>query len=420
MSRSFAYLGLPWINLYVGEIALAMFLMVGPTINRRRWAVWILREQQFRRLKWVLFLFLLYGAFEAVRGIFVGNPSFAAARDTAFNYYPLFLVLGLWAGHTNPGFLRRAVRALAIWNACYGIAYVLFLNRLPWSMPGTANAASPVPVFSEPYGSAIAILGLLAFESNLQSVWHLLSLNVLVMLWVQVRAEWVGFAMGLLVFALCTRHVKRLAGALAVVTALLGILYVTDVRLPSPEGRGGVFSVRDVVARALAPINNDLASDVATADDSSGYSATASWRLLWWASIWEAVHSNSKTAVFGFGYGYPIGDFNPLIEPGTFIQTPHNDFFFALGFTGWTGVLIFLWVQYELFNLLIRAYRRTKQVFPLICWSALIVVSVFEDFFEAPFGAIPFFLLMGAALAPLISYKPLTKSFQVKSEPQTI
>jgi hypothetical protein len=403
MSRSFAYLGLPWINLYIGELVLAVFLVAGPRVNHRRWVRWVHENPQVRRLKVALVCFLLYGGFEAARGISQGNSAFTALRDTAFNYYPLFLILGLWAGYADPDFLRRIARTLAVWNACYGIAYVLVLNQLPWFMPGTSNAASPVPVFSEPYGSAIAILGLLAFEPNLWSVCHWLSLNVLVMLWVQVRAEWVGFAAGLLVFAVCTRRVKRFGAAIAVMMALVGIMYIADVRLPSPEGRGGVFSVRDIVARALAPVNNDLATDLATADDSSGYSATASWRLLWWASIWEAVHSNSTTELVGFGYGYPIGELNPLIEPGTFIQTPHNDFFFALGFTGWIGVFIFLWFQYELFILILRVYRQTERVFPLICWSALVVVSIFEDFFEAPFGAIPFFLLMGAALAPLVA-----------------
>lgn len=340
------------------------------------------------------------GAFEALRGILSGYPAFTAARDTAFNYYPLFLFLGVWAGLRDRDLLRRVVRVLAWWNGCYGLAYVLFLNGLPWTMPGTANAASEVPVFSEPLGSAISLLGLLAFEPKLRRVRHLLALNALVMLWVQVRAEWVAFTVGLLVLAWCTKRVKYVLTAGALLVSLLGIMYLANVNLPSPRGRGGQISVDALIARAVAPINKDLADNLAPAEDVVGYEGTARWRLVWWASIWVKVHANAARALLGFGYGYPIGDLNPFIEPGRFIQSPHSDFFYALGFSGWVGVILFALLQIELLRLLWRSYRTTGQPFGLMCWSALVAASLFETFFDAPMGAIPFFLVVGIALAP--------------------
>ncbi|HET8926148.1 MAG TPA: O-antigen ligase family protein [Candidatus Acidoferrum sp.] len=398
--RSFAYLGLPWFSLYIGEMALAAFLLFGPRTRLGLWLRIALRIPELKHFSLLLILFLGYGAFQALRGILSGYPAFTAGRDTAFNYYPLFLFLGIWGGLRDVDLLRHVVRGLAWWNGCYGIAYVLFLNGLPWTMPGTANAPSEVPLFWEPLGSAISLLGLFALEPKLGSVRHLLAFNALVMLWVQVRAEWVAFIAGLLALAWCTKRVRLVLTAGALLVSLVGVMYLADIDLPSPRGRGGQISVNGLVARAVAPVNKDLADNLAPSEDVGGYEGTARWRLVWWAAIWEEVHANPGRALLGFGYGYPIGDLNPFIEPGTFIQTPHSDFLYALGFSGWVGVMLFAFLQMEILRLLWRSYRLTSQPFGLMCWSALVAASFFETFFDAPMGAIPFFLLAGIALAP--------------------
>jgi len=400
MTRSFAYLGFPWISLYVGEMTLAAFLFFGPKTKNGPWLRVVWHAGKLRRLKWLLLLLLCYGAFEALRGISSGYPAFTAARDTAFNYYPFFLFLGMWIGLRDKDFLPRVARALAWWNGCYGLAYALFLSDLSWTMPGTSSAPSDVALFGQPYGSAVALLGLMAFESRRERSWHLIALNLLVMFWVQIRAEWVVFAMGALVFAWCTKRLKPLGIATAATVILLAVMLVANINLPSPRGRGGQFSARDLVARTVAPFNRDLAESLSTKEAVEQFAGTAEWRLVWWAAILGQVHATPSSALLGFGYGYPIGDLNPFIEPGEFIQTPHNDFFYALGFSGWIGVLLFGLLQIELLRLLWRSYKITGQPFGLICWAGLLAGSMFDDFFEAPFGAIPFYLLVGIALAP--------------------
>jgi hypothetical protein len=400
MTRSFAYLGFPWISLYVGEMALAAFLLFGPKTKEGHWLLVALRTPQLRRVEWLMLLLLCYGGFEAVRGILSGYPAFTAARDTAFNYYPLFLFLGIWVGRQDREFVRRAARALAWWNGCYGLAYILVLSGLPWTLPGTSSAASDVSVFGQPYGSAVALLGLIAFEPRLMRVWHLIALNIVVMFWIQIRAEWVGFALGSLVFAWCTKRVKPLLSAAAAAVLLLAVMYVTKIDLPSPETRGGRISADNLVARAMAPFNRDAAENLASKQDVDQFAGNAEWRLVWWAAIWVQVHASSSSSLLGLGYGYPIGELNPWIEVGQFIQTPHNSFFYALGYSGWIGVVLFGFLQIQLLRLLWRSYKINGQPFGLMCWVALVAGSMFEDFFEAPFGAIPFYLLIGAALAP--------------------
>ncbi|HVB99469.1 MAG TPA: O-antigen ligase family protein [Candidatus Dormibacteraeota bacterium] len=402
LGRTFAYLGLPWISLYIGEISLAAFLLFGPRTKQGLWLHVVQRAKRLRRLEWVLLLLLCDGAFEAFRGIVSGYPAFTAIRDTAFNYYPPFLLLGVWVGLKERDFLRRAVRALAWWNGCYGLAYVFLLSRLHWTMPGTAIAASKVPLFSEPLGSGIALLGLLAFEPKAKRVWHLLALNAIVMLGMQMRDEWLGFAVGVLALAWLTKRIKHAVVAGTILVALLGTLYIFHASLPAAATRGGKISIDYVAARAVAPFDRSLAANLSSQKAVVGFAGTATFRLVWWAGIWQAVHTNPTRALLGFGYGYPIGNLNPFIAPGNFIQTPHNDFFYALVYSGWLGVFLVVLLQAELFRLLWRSYRTSGQPFGLICWMAFLTESMFGDFFEGPMGAIPFFLLIGIALAPAI------------------
>lgn len=403
MSRSFAYLGLPWFSLYIGEIALGVFLLFGPRTRRGRWLRVARKVRRLRRFEWILLLLLCYGGFEALRGILKGYPAFTAARDTAFDYYPLYLFLGVWVGLSERSALRHVVRALAWFNGCYGVAWVLFLSRVPWTIPGTSNAASIVHFFSGPYAaSAVALLGLLAFEPKPGRVWYLILLNLSVLLGELVRAEWVGFTVGLILFAVLMKRFRQLFIAVGAGILLLAVMILLSVNLPAPKGRMGRVSAAYIVARAVSPVSKSLADDLAPKKEVADATGTAEWRLVWWFAIWEKINSNLPRAMLGLGYGYPIGTLNPYIAAGQFIQTPHNDFFYALAYCGWIGVGLFALLQFELARLLWRSYRATGLAFGIICWACLLAMSFFEDFFEAPFAAIPFFLLVGMAIAPAL------------------
>ena len=404
LGKPFAYIGLPWISVYIGEMALAMFLFFGPELRQGAWLALTRRITPLRNFNRLLLLSLLYGGFASLHGILVGYPVLTALRDTAFNYYPIFLLLGIWVGLRDASFLIRVTRMLALWAGCYGFAYVVFLNRIPWTMPGTDGR---VPVFLGPYGaSTVALLGLLSFEPKLGRVWHLLLLNFFVLLGVQVRAEWTGLAAGVLVFAWLTRKLKRLALIAGAMAALFALMYATHLDLDTPTGRGDTVGSRIsadfLLARAIAPVSEDLAGRLADQSHVTFAAGTTEWRLVWWANIWAEVHSRLSNSLVGFGYGYPIGDLNPEIEPGMFIQTPHNDLLYALAFSGWPGVALFALLQLEIGRLLWRSFKLTASPFGLVCWAAFLTMSLFEDLFEAPFAAIPCFLLLGAALAPAL------------------
>ena len=196
MSRSFAYLGVPQWGLFVGEVVLAYFLFLGPKTARGRWPWVVIKAPSLNRLIQSFCILFAYGVFQVFLGIRQGHPLFTAARDLAFNYYPLYLFLGMWLGLQSSQFLPRLVRLLAWFNGVYGLVYILVLSNLAWTIPGVSKEVAEVRVFGQPLGSAIALIGLLAFESNLRSVWHLFILNLFVLLGMEIRGEWLAFAVG--------------------------------------------------------------------------------------------------------------------------------------------------------------------------------------------------------------------------------
>jgi len=404
VSRAFAYLGIPAWKVFLSEVVLGFFLLCGPNVQGRRWLWVVMRLPGLKRFVTWYGLFLAYGVVQVLRGIWQGNPSLTAVRDLAFNYYPLYLFLGIWAGLMRPGLLVRLFRGFAWFNGIYGVLFVLFLNRVDWFVPGVSAEVAPVPIFGQPIYSFVALLGLLAYEKNINRSWYLLLLNGFVMIGMQFRTEWLAFAVGAIVWCVLTRQGKRVLQMGSVLATLLVLMYVTDFRISSPQGRSEEdVSAREIVGRAIAPFRADL-SDKKAAAGIGGVDpqeATFVFRTVWWLAIWNSVHSSLQTMILGHGYGFPLGDLVPYLE-GEFIRTPHNEFFYALGYTGWIGVMIFGLVQAEIFRLLWNAYRVDGRPFGIIYWTAMMVFGMFFPLGETPYGAIPFYLVIGWCASPLL------------------
>jgi len=160
------------------------------------------------------------------------------------------------------------------------------------------------------------------------------------------------------------------------------------------------------VDRALAPFRADVSS-LEAAEGSGGtdsQEATFVFRTVWWIAIWDFVHSSLQTAVLGNGYGFPLGDLVPYTA-GSSIRTPHNTFFYALGYTGWVGVALFLLFQFRILRLLIESHSISSEPFGVILWVAMMVLGMFFPLCETPYGAIPFYLLTGWLAAPAVFRK---------------
>lgn len=412
MTRSFSYLGIPTlvalglpvpllfaiVPLFVGEIVLGLFLAFRSKLSLGRGLRAMVLPSPLSSVSWFIFVFLAYGLFQAARGIFLeGHSTLTTLQSMAFNYYPLYFFLGLWIAESHPDFLQRFIRALAWWNGIYGVAYILFLSLTETSMPGTGPtpAEGGVPLFGQPAGSAIAILGLLCFERKISSVWLPMALNSFVLLGMQVRAEWLSFVIGLFVWGWISKRLGRVAVGAAAVSVLIALGYFLDVSIPAPRGE---ISVTNIAGRVVATVDEQAAAQYT--QNVETYVGTIDWRTNWWSAIWREVHQDTVRALIGFGYGYALTDLVPYLRGIENLRTPHNVFFYALGFGGWIGALIFALLLLTMARLIWRSNRESGEPFGLVFCAASVTVALFSNFFETPYGAIPFYVTIGAAAAP--------------------
>ena len=230
----------------------------------------------------------------------------------------------------------------------------------------------------------------------------MLLLNIVITLVWQVRSEWAGLALGILTWGFLTGRLGRVLALGVAGLATLGILAVADIRLP---GRNAEVSLSETVARAIAPIDLELAKQLSP--NAVRHAGTAEWRELWWGGIWKAVHANATLEAFGFGYGFPLITVAPeeAQDDNEFTRTPHSIFYYALGYTGWVGVAVFALLQFAILRLLWRSYRLTGQAAGLAWWVTGIAMASFQEGLETPFHAIPFYLTLGICMAPALQAK---------------
>jgi hypothetical protein len=162
LSRAFAYLGIPWWKIFVGEVVLAMLFIFGPKFNARSWPKAFLEQSVLKRVVLMYGLFLGWGILQIVHGILSGHPPLLAVRDLTFNYYPIYFFLGLSAGLMRPDLLPKLLRGFAWFNGIYGLLYIFVFNRIDWFVPGVSDEISHVPIFGQPVYSIVALLGLIA------------------------------------------------------------------------------------------------------------------------------------------------------------------------------------------------------------------------------------------------------------------
>jgi O-Antigen ligase len=403
IGRSFAYLGLAPAKIFIGEISLIAFAFTQPNSAFGRWTASLISCDGLSNLGWAYLIFLQYGILELLRGLSFGYDRVQCIQNLVFNVYPLFLFLGIHVGLADPGFLRSLVRAQAWVCGVYGTAYLLFLHRFDTVLvPGTR-----VTAFGQPGGASMVLVGLLYFERDLKKFIVPVLLNAFVMLGIQVRADWLLLLTCLIPMAILHYRAQRILAVLSVIALLLAIGYLVNFDIPAPKTRGGRVSSREIVGRAVSSIDPEVAAKYA--ENAKAYAGTITWRTHWWREIWHSVHVDLATTALGHGYGFPLSSLVAYVGDET-LRSPHNVFMYALGYTGWIGVVVFYLFVGTLFHSLWRVYRLNGQSFGLIILTGCMIGSHFGQLYETPFGAIPLFIITGAALAPLAPHRQCVMS----------
>jgi hypothetical protein len=401
MTRSFAYLGVRPVNLYIGEIVLGLFLLTKSGVIIWRWLGSLITGVRLSQFSWVYYFFLSYGVIQVLRGMTLGYSSVTAFQVLVFNIYPLYIFIGLYLSSRYSAYLGKFLRLLAWCNGIYGITYIAILNPMfRDAYIASDQTGEQVALFGQPSGSALAILGLICFESKLRKVVVPLFLNAFVMLALQVRSEWLGFAVGLAVWGVLSRKLSGLLACAGAIILLLGAGYLTDFGIPAPVGRGGQISTMDIIGRGVAAFDSEDASRFSeTAGSAAG---TVEWRMKWWIAIWDSVHETSFSALFGHGYGFPITTLVTYMADHPGDRSPHNVFFFCMAYGGWIGVILFFVFQLTIFRLHWMSYRLIRMPFGIAYMAMCLSSASFGNFFETPFGAIPYYLITGMAVAPSV------------------
>jgi hypothetical protein len=393
LGRSFAYLGVPSLRIFVGEIALVAFLVLKPRVAIGSWTASLLRPSPLNGLALAMLVFMMFGIWQVLRGALNGVSLFAVLKYFVFNYYTIYVFLGIWIGSRAPLLLPKLTVILAWTNGIYGLFYIVGLESVAIMVPG-----SDIKLFGQPGGAAIAILGLVCLERYLGRVWIPLSLNIIVIMAMQVRAEWLGLAVGMLAWGLITRRLGKVFAVGFAGLMILGLVELADVKIP---GRAGHVSLGTIIGRVIAPIDKEFAKTFSPkAEEAAG---TFEWRQKWWEQIWRSAQSTPMLQMFGHGYGFDLFSLAPPDVRGgqaEVIRTPHNVFYYALGYTGWTGVVLFGLLQLTIFLALWQSFRVAGQFVGILWWLAGMSMSFFGNYFETPFGAIPFYLLIGLSIAP--------------------
>jgi hypothetical protein len=390
----FSFIGKPFSYL---AVPLGGLLILDPRPMLKPMYAALTRKDHLSSFSWAALLSFMYGIWGVVYGILLGYDAVTGLQILTYTVYPFYLFLGIWGGMYRPEFLRKYVRFFA-WFGAICTPFNLIMMSKPVTLPGLDGET----VISLGTGIGI-LLGIFAFETRLSRYWFPIAAFSFWLIANEIRGDWLGFSIALLIWGAATKKIGRVLGMAAVIIVLLLIGFIADVRLPAVPGRGGELSSRDTVGRAIAAIDPDLAREYSP--NASTYAGTVGWRTQWWKAIREAVSEKPQTILFGLGYGYPIKALVPGKLRYSDIRSPHNIFYFVLSYSGVVGVALFFWLQVSVLLLLWRTYKATGQIFGMAFFVMNLVGAFFGNFLETPQGAIPTYLLTGFCVAPLLRHR---------------
>ncbi len=397
--RSFYYLGFPPAKIFIGDIVLFLFFFLRPRALADRWMNALTTDGDFGPFSWALLLSILYGIFEVIYGLFSGYPPLTALQNLVFNIYPVYFFLGLWVGSEHPTLYQKVIRWYAWILAIYGPIYLLFLDRITLTMP-----LSDVLIFNQVSGGGFIILSLLCLERKPSRFWLPMVIGACMTVVIQEREEWLSAAVAFSVWGLLERKMTKVVSVAGMAVVILLIGFIADVDLPGPAARGGRISSSEIAARGISAVSPELAQEY-----------TNSKILECTLAPFPGVRSGGVRSgilciraclrlSLGNGYGFPLKDLVPYLK-GMDIRTPHSIFFFALGYSGWIGVVLFYSLQVSILVMLWRVYKLTGQSYGLAVWISTLTASCFGNSFESPMGSIPSYIGIGLIIGPVLSGK---------------
>lgn len=415
--RGFAYFGLP--PLFVGEITLLVGLYA--YIRCRSWSG-VLEEAQF----WPLIGLCGWGLFRTLP--YLGTYGIDAVRDAVvwgYSFYAFVIAaLLMECPKRLPAFIARYRKFVPYFLLLTPVVFIIY-RLLGQTRPEWPWAS--VPIFQVKEGDVLVHLsGVLAFwVSGLagKTSWKLvliLTINAAVM-GVIDRAGMVALG---LVFSMCVLFKPMHSVAIRMIVTVgicVGVLWVTDLRIPIVGGKGREVSFDQIVTN-VGSVLGDSGSD--------GLDSTKEWRLDWWKDIVNyTVHGKYFWTGKGFGINIADDDGYQVLSDNS-LRNPHDVHMTFLARSGVPGASLWALAQATWAIGMIAAFLRARYVgrdawaalfFFLFCyWSALLLNGSFDVFIEGPPGGIWFWTVYGTGLGAMCIYRrdPDAFTLTVDDDPQ--
>jgi hypothetical protein len=289
---------------------------------------------------------------------------------------------------------------MSVIGGLYGILWAVFLSHFEISIPWITDRG--VSIFSDAGGVLFLAVGAAALSPVMRrsALLPLLTLCI-AFLGPFERAVVLGVAAGMAIVILQQGNYRMLL-QISVAVAGVAILSALAGELVSMGGgaRSGSMTLSWLIARLVSIFAPDQAFSMLIKMGSYqeayqiyGLHHDADWRSQFWQDVIRSLESQWLW-LLGHGYGVSLGSF---AGHGAILRTPHNFVIYFIGYTGVIGLMIFLGLLTALLVRFIRLPRSPMRTFVIAELVAMTVRALAANSFETPYGAVPFYLLLGMA-----------------------
>jgi O-Antigen ligase len=401
--RAFAYLHLPGLPLFIGE----MVLLLGTWATARSTGV-LRRCVAAEPVLALLAVFVLWGAVRTVPGL--AAYGLDAPRDAALWYYALFAFLAVAAVSVRPGLPYEMADLLARWSPAVLTWLAASLVLAPFADRATTVPFTDVSVLShKPGGTATAALLVLASlwlvpgqeRRRGRVAWSCLALVVIALVATQNRGALLGIMAGSAVALMfLSERARVVLWTLAGTGIALTLMLLLSVQIPFPGLQGRAYSAEQLITNVVS---------LTGAETPGNLSGTVDGRKQLWMLVLDK-QSDERRVLTGAGFGP-----NLAAEVGVFddgedsLRNPHNTHLSVLARMGAVGALLWgvFWVAW--YWRMVSASRRLRSTTRhadgqmggvcLTIATTVLVASVFDPQLEGPQVAVLLWSLVGMGLA---------------------
>jgi O-antigen ligase len=401
--RAFAYLHLPGIPLFVGEMVLGVGAVAA--IVATRYLQVPIRDEPILAL---LGAFVLWGLIRAVPG--VGVYGLDALRDSVLWYYGLFAFFIAAALARSPQLLDCLIVQLTRLTPWLLLWLPLALVLVPLSGDAPSVPFSTVSVLShKPGNAAIAALLVLGCmwvfpgtrSARSRAMWSVMAFVVIALAATQNRGGLLGVVAAATIGLAFMRNRLGLVARAVVITAVgLGLASLLSLKVPIAGVQGREFSAAQLVANVVS---------LGGEDSPGNLGGTVKGRQELWSRILDKQVADGRL-VDGSGFGQNLAAEVGVYDEGKeTLRSPHNSHLHIMARMGLVGLSLWiaLWVGW--YWRLIAGSRRLMQqglyarrqvaVLSLMVTTAILVSSIFDPQLEGPQVAALLWTAFGVGVA---------------------